>query len=177
VVTETGLERTIAALADRVGRLEDVEAIIKLHHTFTRAVADRQFTTLADYFCEDAVIDMRRHGPMAGRSAIAEHFAGMAAVPLNGAGYALSSPVVDVEGDTATGTWTWHRFNADALVGTEHARRWGAWEEGRYRCHYRRVDGVWRFARMHFRVVLPDADDERDGPEAPGAHSESEEIR
>ena len=152
-------------LQARLDRLESLKAIEDLHRTFTRAVADRQFTELADYFCPDAVIDMRRHGPIAGRSAIAEHFSGMAAVPLSGAGYVLSSPVVEVDGDTATGTWTWHRFNADAVVGMKQVRVWGVWEEGRYRCQYRRIDGVWRFARMHFRVVLPDRDDPQDASE------------
>jgi ketosteroid isomerase-like protein len=173
---ETELEQMVAALSERVGRLEDLEtrldelesrhAIEDLHRSFTRAVADREFAELADYFCPDAVIDMRRHGPISGRSAIAEHFAGMVAVPLSGAGYLLSSPVVDVDGDTATGTWTWHRLNSEASVGTKQVRVWGVWEEGRYRCRYRRTDGAWRFASMHFRVVLPDPDDSAETSEA-----------
>jgi ketosteroid isomerase-like protein len=166
-MTEADLAQMVAALTDRVSRLEDVEAITKLHRSFTRAVADREFTGLADYFCDDAVIDMRRHGPIAGHSAIAAHFAGMAAVPLGGAGYVLSSPVVDVDvdGDCASGTWTWHRFNAEATIGTKQVRVWGVWEEGRYRCRYRRIDAAWRFSHMHFRVVLPDPDDVQDAPE------------
>jgi hypothetical protein len=96
----------------------------------------------------------------------------MAAVPLGGAGYVLSSPVVDVavDGDSAAGTWTWHRFNAEATIGTKRVRVWGVWEEGRYRCRYRRTDGVWRFSHMHFRVVLPDSDDPQDAPEEPRDH-------
>jgi uncharacterized protein (TIGR02246 family) len=149
-MTETELEQLneeMGRLRARLDALESVEAIKDLHRRFTRAVADRQFAELAEYFCSDGVIDMRRHGPISGREAIAKHFSGMGAVPLTGAGYALSSPVVDVDGDTASGTWTWHRFKSDA------------WEEGRYRCTYRRVDRDWRFASMHFRVVLPDHDD------------------
>jgi hypothetical protein len=72
----------------------------------------------------------------------------MAAQPLTGAGYVLSSPVVEVTGDHASGEWTWHRFAAG-----------GTWEEGRYRCAYRRTEDGWRFARLHFRVVLPHHDD------------------
>jgi uncharacterized protein (TIGR02246 family) len=153
------LLRQLDRLQARLDALESLHAIEDLHRTFTRAVADRRFDELADSFCEDAEIDMRRHGPMYGRDAIAKHFAGMAAVPLSGAGYLLSSPVVEVEGDTAAGTWTWHRFNAEATVGTKPLRVWGVWEEGRYRCRYRRTDGGWRFASMHFRVVAPDHDD------------------
>lgn len=157
----------VRRLAARLDALESRQAIEDLHRSFTRAVADRQFTELAGYFRDDGAIDMRRHGPIAGREAIARHFAGMAAVPLSGAGYVLSSPVVEVDGDTASGTWTWHRFNAEATVGIRQVRVWGVWEEGRYRCRYRRVAGAWRFASMHFRVVRPDADD------APGPAEES----
>lgn len=146
-------------LSARLDELESLKAIEDLHRSFTRAVADREFDELAGYFSDDGVIDMRRHGPISGRDAIGAHFAGMAAVPLSGAGYVLSSPVIEVDGDTAAGTWTWHRFNAEATIGTKRVRVWGVWEEGRYRCRYRRVGGAWRFTHMHFRVVLPDSDD------------------
>jgi ketosteroid isomerase-like protein len=162
---QSDLLQELYRLRARLEDLESLQAIEDLHRSFTRAVADRQFAQLADYFCTDAVIDMRRHGPVYGRRAIAEHFAGMAAMPLNGAGYLLSSPVVEVDGCTATGTWTWHRFHAEAAIGTKRVRVWGVWEEGRYQCSYRCADGVWRFARMHFRVVLPDPDDPQDPPE------------
>jgi ketosteroid isomerase-like protein len=158
-MTEAALELELERLRDRLDALESLQAIEALHRSFTRAVADREFASLAGYFCDDAVIDMRRHGPISGRAAIAGHFAGMAAVPLSGAGYVLSSPVVEVDGDSASGTWTWHRFNAEATIGTKQVRVWGVWEEGRYRCRYRRVNSVWRFSSMHFRVVAPDPDD------------------
>jgi uncharacterized protein (TIGR02246 family) len=150
VMTETELQQ-LDRLQARLDALESRQAIEDLHRRFTRAVADRRFDELAGSFCEEAEIDMRRHGPMAGRDAIAKHFAGMAAVPLSGAGYVLSSPVIAVEGDEASGTWTWHRLHAS-----------GTWEEGRYRCRYRRTDDGWRFAAMHFRVVAPDPDDTRE---------------
>jgi ketosteroid isomerase-like protein len=149
----------LAELADRLCDLEAVTAIENLHRRFTVAVADRQFGGLSAYFTDAAVIDMRRHGEIRGRAAIKAHFDGMAAVPLTGAGYLLSSPVVDVAGDMATGEWTWHRFMADGTVSGRDVRVWGVWEEGRYRCSYQRTEQGWRFSRMHFRVVRPDHDD------------------
>jgi ketosteroid isomerase-like protein len=153
----------LAELARIEARLRDLESLTEiedLHREFTRAVADREFATLPGYFTDDAVIDMRRHGAMHGRDAIARHFGGMHAVPLTGAGYVLSSPILDVTGDTAAGEWTWHRFLADGTVAGKSARVWGVWEEGRYRCSYRRTQYGWRFSRMHFRVVRPDHDDD-----------------
>jgi ketosteroid isomerase-like protein len=158
-MTEHELEAQLAALRTRVQTLEDAESIKRLHRVFTRSVADRQFGALSGFFTSDAVIDMRRHGEIHGRDAIKHHFDGMDSVPLTGAGYQLSSPIVDVTGDTASGEWTWHRFLADAMVAGRPVRVWGVWEEGRYWCSYRRTEEGWRFSRMRFRVVLPDPDD------------------
>jgi uncharacterized protein (TIGR02246 family) len=149
----------LGRLAARLSALEAVTSIEDLHRRFTRAVADRQFEALSGFFTDDAVIDMRRHGETHGRDAIKRHFDGMRAVPLTGAGYLLSSPVVQVTGDVAAGEWTWHRFLADATVAGRQVRVWGVWEEGRYHCSYRRTGHGWRFSRMRFRVVRPDPDD------------------
>jgi uncharacterized protein (TIGR02246 family) len=142
------LQAQLASLGARLQALEDLEAIKELHRRFTKAVADRRFATLSGFFTDDAVIDMRSHGETVGKDAIKQHFDGMEAQPLAGAGYVLSSPIVEVTGDAASGEWTWHRFAAR-----------GSWEEGRYRCAYRRTEDGWRFSRLHFRVVLPDPDD------------------
>jgi uncharacterized protein (TIGR02246 family) len=149
----------LGRLDERLRELEAVTDIEDLHRVFTRAVADREFDTLAGFFTDDAVIDMRKHGETRGRDDIQRHFDGMEAVPLTGAGYVLSSPVVRVTGDAASGEWTWHRFLADGTAAGRQVRIWGVWEEGRYRCSYRRTEDGWRFSRMHFRVVLPDHDD------------------
>jgi ketosteroid isomerase-like protein len=149
----------LGRLDERVRELEAVTDIEDLHRRFTRAVADRQFATLSEFFTDDAVIDMRRHGEARGRDTIKRHFDGMAAVPLTGAGYLLSSPIINVQGDAATGEWTWHRFIADGTAAGRPVRVWGVWEEGEYRCSYRRTEGGWRFSQMRFRVVRPDHDD------------------
>ena len=162
-MTDDEFKSQLVALQARVQTLEDIESIKTLHREFTRAVADRRFDVLSGFFTDDAVIDMRRHGETHGRDAIGRHFDGMAAVPLTGAGYLLSSPIVHVSGEVATGEWTWHRLLADALVAG-----WGVWEEGRYRCSYRRTEDGWRISRMHFRVVLPEPD------ESPASGSDDE---
>jgi ketosteroid isomerase-like protein len=148
------LDLQLSGLRARLQVLEDLEAIRTLHHRFTRAVADREFDSLPGFFTHDAVIDMRRHGEIRGIEAITRHFAGMESAPILGAGYALSSPVLEVTDDDAAGEWTWHRFLVD-----------GGWEEGRYRCAYRRAGDGWSISRMHFRVVLPHHDDAAVGGE------------
>lgn len=160
--TRTDLEAEVVRLASRLRDLESVKDIEDLHRTFVRAVADRRFTGLEEFFTDDATIDMRSHGPKTGRAAIHEHFSHMGAVPLDGAGYLLSSPVVTVAGDSATAVWTWHRFHSQAIVAGQPTRVFGVWQEGRYHCEYRRTDSKWLFSRMHFRVIRPDLDPEKE---------------
>jgi ketosteroid isomerase-like protein len=148
----------LALLDSRLTDLEALSDIEDLHRSFTRAVADRRFDALSGFFTDDAVIDMRSHGETRGKDAIKRHFDGMESVPLTGAGYLLSSPVVQVSGDAGSGEWTWHRFLADGTVAGRQVRVWGVWEEGRYHCSYRRTGRMWRFSRMRFRVVRPDRD-------------------
>jgi ketosteroid isomerase-like protein len=84
-VTDEQIDR-LEELEARIDAIESREAIESLHASFVRDVADRRFDELAGYFAPDAVIDMRGHGPRQGTAEIDEHFQGMEAVPLLGAG-------------------------------------------------------------------------------------------
>jgi ketosteroid isomerase-like protein len=150
----------LRSLEARIDALESREAIEALHARFVRAVADREFDSLASYFSADATIDMRTHGTKHGAAEIAAHFEHMVTIPLIGAGYILSSPDVTVAGDDADGTWTWHRLHSSADIGGHAVRVWGVWEEGRYETRYVRRDGDWKFSYMRFRMVRPDPDPE-----------------
>lgn len=161
-MTETELEQMVAALSDRVGRLEDVEAIKKLHRTYIRQLADREWTDMLDNFTEDAVVDLRHHGARHGHADLTELFGAMHAAGNPHDGYVLSSPVIEVNGDEATGRWTWHRHLCEFPVMGAMVRVFGPWWEGRYQCSYRRVDGRWKFSAMTFRLVAPDKDIEAD---------------
>lgn len=166
------LRRRLADLSVRLKALRDLEEIESLHRSHTRAVAERRFDELSGYFTEDAVADMRSHRPVVGRAALERHFAGMAGAPLTGAGYILSSPTVEVRADCAVGEWSWLRLYSEVRHGGMAVRVGGRWEEGRYRCEYRRTDAGWRFTYMHFRVVLPDRDPEWSDDEPTGKGAE-----
>ena len=152
------IEQTMQDLERRLESLEARGEIERMHAEYLRAVADRQFDGLVDWFTDDAVIDMRVHGVKAGREAILEHFSHMVETPLDGATYFVTSPVVEVDGNTATGIWTWHRLYSTVQVAGQTVTSWGVWDEGRYDCEYRREGGRWRFSRMRFRVVRPTLD-------------------
>jgi len=148
----------LLALEARIDILESRERIEAMHAAFVRDVADREFDSLAAYFSTDATIDMRTHGPKRGAAAIAAHFEHMATVPLLGAGYILSSPIVTVAGDHAQGRWIWHRLHSSGDFAGRSMQVWGVWEEGRYDCRYVREDDGWKFSYMRFRIVRPDSD-------------------
>jgi ketosteroid isomerase-like protein len=160
-MTEAELEQMVAALSGRVRRLEDIEAIKKLHRTYVRRLADREWAGMLDHFTEDAVVDLRHHGARHGHAELAELFGAMSAAGNPHDGYVLSSPVIEVDGDEATGHWTWHRHMCDFPVMGATVRAFGPWWEGRYRCSYRRAGDRWKFSAMTFRLVAPDkeADD------------------
>jgi ketosteroid isomerase-like protein len=161
-MTDDELEQLVASLAEQVQRLEDVEQIKNLQRTYVRWLADRQWEAMLDAFTEDAVVDLRHHGVRHGRQEVAELFAAMRSHGEPHDGYVLSSPVIDVDGDTANGVWTWHRHLCEFPVMGATMRVYGPWWEGRYRCTYRREAGRWKISGMHFRVVLPDRDLEPD---------------
>jgi ketosteroid isomerase-like protein len=162
-MTDDELEAQLVALRARAQRLEDVESIKKLHRTYVRQLADRRWDDMPGMFTADAVVDLRSHGPRRGHAQIAELFGAMRAAGNPPDGYVLSSPVIDVDGDFATGTWTWHRHLCEFPVMDGVVRVFGPWWEGRYRCAYRREAGQWKFATMRFRLVAPDREAE---PEA-----------
>ena len=147
-------------LERRVAALEARDAIERMHNIYVRAVADREFDSLGDYFTDDATIDMRFHGAKSGREAISEHFSHMVNTPLDGASYFVTSPVIVVDGTEATGVWTWHRLYSTAQVVGRTIPVWGVWEEGRYDCTYRLENGQWKFTGMTFRIVRPVHDDD-----------------
>jgi ketosteroid isomerase-like protein len=161
-MTDDELEAQLVVLRARVQTLEDIEAIKKLHRTYIRLLADRRWADMLDMFTADAVIDLRNHGPRRGHAQIAELFGAMCAAGNPHDGYVLSSPVVDVDGDLATGAWTWHRHLCEFPVMGATVRVFGPWWEGRYRCTYRRGEGGWKFAAMRFRLVAPDRDVDAD---------------
>lgn len=161
-MTDDELTELVNSLRQRVLRLEDFEHIKQLHRTYIRQLADRDWDDMVANFTADAVMDLRSHGPRRGREEIAELFERMHSAGNPHDGYVLSSPVIEVDGDTATGVWTWHRHLCEFPVMGAVVRVFGPWWEGRYQCTYRREGGRWKFANMHFRLVAPDADLEPD---------------
>ena len=92
-------------LERRIQVLEDIEAIKKLKHSYC-AYCDDQYDAdaLADLFVEDAVWDGRERGRNDGREAIRAFFRN-APNRLPFAIHMVLNPIIEVDGDRATGIW------------------------------------------------------------------------
>jgi uncharacterized protein (TIGR02246 family) len=132
---------TLADLERRIQTLEDIEAIRRLKASYADA-CDRGYDadTLASLFAEDAVWDGGTFGRYEGREAIRQFFQGVSSdIPF--AMHYMVNPIIEVDGDTATGKW--HLFQTCTFAGNQAI--FGA---ARYDEEYRRIDGKWLFWRL-----------------------------
>jgi len=133
----------LEALARRIQVLEDVEAIKKLKARYC-AYCDNQYDAegLASLFTPDAVWDGGELlGRSEGREAIRTFFQG-SSQRLPFAIHHVMNPVIEVDGDTATGQW--YLFQPCIRADQNQA----FWLAARYDEAYLRVDGEWKFRRM-----------------------------
>ena len=134
----------------RIQRLEDLEALRQLKYRYALACDDDYDAgRLAPLFTEDAVWDGGAMGRFEGREAIRAFFAGASgAVPF--AIHHVTNPILEVDGDRATGSWYLWQPCTFAAGGA-------LWMAGRYRDHCRREDGEWRFEQVNvdLRMLSP----------------------
>ena len=137
-----------SSLEARLRRLEDIEALRVLKARYAE-ICDEGFDPdlLAALFTSDAVWDGGKLGRVEGREAIRSFFAG-ASKAMSFAIHHVGNPILEVEGDQATGRW--HLWQPSIFGKAKQA----LWIAGRYREKYRREDGVWRIAELIFRVTM-----------------------
>ena len=123
-------------------RLEDIEAIKQLKADYC-ALCDEGYDEdrLADLFTEDAVWDGGDRGKNQGQEEIRSFFkAAPRRLPF--AIHMVTNPIIEVNGDQATGIW--YLFQACTYAEGNRA----FWGSGRYDEEYVRVDGEWRFQHL-----------------------------
>jgi hypothetical protein len=151
---------TLKELADRMQRLEDIEAIRKLQYAYCFYIQHWQEEELISLFSKNACIDMGKGGLYQGENGIkmffnfSNHYATTATkappeylhqlMPLSG--------IIDVEIDGKTAKGRWYGFGVYAipsenkvqgLIGT------GIWEN-----EFVKEDSIWKFKRLSYSLTF-----------------------
>ena len=129
-------------LERRIKNLEDIEEIKALKARYC-AYCDDSYDAegIAGLFTEDAVWDGGIRGRADGRQAIRDFFV-QASQRLPFAIHMVMNPIIEVDGDTAKGSW--YLFQACTYAEGDQA----VWGSGRYEEEYVRVDGKWMFQNL-----------------------------
>jgi hypothetical protein len=131
----------------RLRMLEDIEAIRRLKAAYC-AVADDDHNgpALTELFVPDGTWSSSLGPPCHGHDAMRAHFD---AIRVSGrirhSSHMVMNPVIDVHGDTATGTWSFLMMYTSSNESRVRI-------VGFYRDTYVRVDGMWKFATLHAQV-------------------------
>jgi len=136
----------MAALEKRITRLEDIEAIKQLKARYCHICDDdHNPETVKTVFAEDGIWESADFGTARGHAEISELFANFRKM-FNFSQHNIMNPVIEVDGDRATGIWyimgPWtYRENNDEK-----------WLALRYDDDYVKIDGEWKY--QHLRVAL-----------------------
>ncbi|HIF09028.1 MAG TPA: nuclear transport factor 2 family protein [Sneathiellales bacterium] len=133
---------------ERLLRLEDIEAIKALKHQYC-LYCDNDYDPegLASLFTEDGVWDGGLFGVASGRDGIRKFF-GETTKVVKFAIHHVTNPMIEVNGDTATGHW--YLWQPMVMRDADQA----LWLAARYNETYRRVDGSWRFAHLDLGIRM-----------------------
>ena len=130
-------------LSQRLQVLEDTEAIKRLKARYC-AFCDDGYDPdgIASLFTEDGVWDSGdTFGKCEGAAAIRKFFTG-APKQLPFALHYVMNPIIEVNGDTATGTW--YLFQACTFAKGNQA----VWGAAKYEEQYTKVNGEWKFRHL-----------------------------
>ncbi|MEM7285216.1 MAG: nuclear transport factor 2 family protein [Actinomycetota bacterium] len=137
-----------SALAARLGVLEDIEAIRRLKAAYCAACDDdHDGDAVAALFTQDGVWQQSGDRPRVGRDEIAAKMFGIRdAGFMARSAHKVTNPVIDVDGDTATGQWRFLMMFT-YTDGQAFERIIGTYDE-----RYARVEGRWLFTSLMANV-------------------------
>ena len=133
------------SLAERVERLEQIEALKQLKYRYCAAVdANYDASAIAAMFTEDGVWDGADLGYLAGREAIYQGFLDPNAT-VRWMTHGVINPIIEIDGDTAR--CQWYMWLPKIL--TDGSK---SFQGGTHHDLCRRIEGRWLFERMQVRL-------------------------
>jgi hypothetical protein len=152
---ESELKAAIDVLADRLTRIEDLEAIKQLKALYCEICDDgHDPERIVTIFTADAIWEGRGIGRAQGHAEIKALFAGFREA-ISYSQHMVMNPRISIAGDRAHGTWYfWGAF-------TFAAGNQAKWQAARYREDYLKQDGEWKIHRLRIAGPVMSADYEK----------------
>lgn len=133
------------SLAERIDRLEQIEALKQLKYRYCAAVdVNYDAAAIAAMFTEDGVWDGAQLGYLSGREAIYQGFLEPNAT-VEWMTHTVLNPIIEIDGDVAR--CQWYMWLPKILTDGGKSFQGGVHND---RC--RRVDGQWLFESMQVRL-------------------------
>lgn len=139
----------MSSLEERLQRLEDRDAIHQLFVDYGRHLDAGDIDAYAALFTEDGEVMLGPMGRVQGRSEIHALMSKVLTGKVGSAFHIISSPRVELAGDTATSEVMWTVLQRDAEGKPKLTSL------GRHVDQLRKEDGVWRIAQRRGYVDLP----------------------
>ena len=149
---------TLEELEARIRVLEDIEEIRKLKATYCYLCdaglgEQRNLDELISHFIEEAAVDfgLGSASRFKGREGLKVFFGQVVPGTLSFCMHMVHDPIIEVDGDRATGRWYYEAPTTDA---TSNRAQWMA---GTYLEEYVREGGRWKFAsiKTEWKYISP----------------------
>ena len=136
----------MTTLEQRITRLEDIEAIKQLKARYCEICDDMHNPDrIASLFAPDGIWESPDFGKAAGHAAIEDLFRNFRAM-FSFSQHNIMNPIIDVNGDRATGIW----YLMGPWTHTDGGKE--IWMTARYDDDYVKLDGTWKY--QHLRAVV-----------------------
>ena len=127
---------TLEEIEKRLRINEDIEEIKKLHYRYINCLTLSQYDGILECFSENPVVDLgegSQEGVVStGREEIAQRFKQiLSGAHIGREGNFIVHPIIDVDGDEATGTWLSYFLHVKDHGDPLH------WMQGIYDCKYK----------------------------------------
>jgi hypothetical protein len=146
----SALQEEVSALRAQASRAESHLAVCNLQATYGYYVDKGLWDEAADLFVADGTLEIAGRGVYVGQDRVRAY---LHALPPYERGVIFNhmqlQPVVHIADDGESAQARWRAFILIAWLGGE--ARWG---EAVYENAYRRVDGVWRIAKLHAFITF-----------------------
>jgi hypothetical protein len=154
-VTAEEIEKSLAAMEERLRAIEDMEEIKKLQIEYVNCLTFANWDAIGDCFLEEAEVDLGvpEMGLIKGKHDISLFFKKVASTGHVGKeGNFVVHPLVSVKGDKAQGNWLLYMMYAHPSTGQSLF-----WVQGIYDCEYTRTSEGWKIGFLKFtpRILPP----------------------